>query len=197
MHHTAEDDTAVIVTTKKVDQVSWNSLMDEINDICKPRLLNVEFVDGVVSRAPFLSVPYTKKPTNGASVWLSGLPWTSGTIGGFVEFDVEGKDYHEAVPPDMACRDLRVDQPSVGDHLKAVKATEAQVAGRNETIQQRWDVIANGMSSSGILRGLKANEDERDLLVRQMPQAMSFDRGLGSILVTSGYRVSGNGQALD
>ncbi|KAI9793108.1 MAG: hypothetical protein M1816_001006 [Peltula sp. TS41687] len=64
---------------------------------------------------------------------------------------------------------------------------EDRRAERNDTIQQRKDDNAIGMVSSGILRGLKGNED---LLVYQNSEAMTFDRHFGNILVTPEYRTN-------
>lgn len=82
------DDTTVLVTIEKgADDNHRAILARSIKAICKTHgqpTLQVEVLEGLVTRLASPMHPHMKSPTPGSSIGVAGLDWSSGTLGGYV-----------------------------------------------------------------------------------------------------------------
>ena len=234
------DDTTVLVTIEKgADDDHRAILARSIKAICGTHgqpTLQVEVLEGLITRLASPMHPHTKSATPGSSIGVAGLDWSSGTLGGYVtlrsssteervlcaltchhvlrptriikpaasspppsppydsKLDVVGC-YHPAIEkPDPS---LKVQQPSTADHHTACEALTSQLAETDAKIVRHEENLEMGMESAAGQRGLEVARERRETYQRLRAEIDSFDRNLGHVWATSGYRTAAAGCAID
>lgn len=107
--------------------------------------------------------------------------------------------YHEAVPMgrEGANTKLTVDQPSLQDHLEALRENEAAQIDVDVRISHVQELMDEGRASEVQQGRLMRMKEDRDALKRTYTELQTFSRKFGHILATSGYTTAPEGCLLD
>ncbi|KAM5439785.1 hypothetical protein MferCBS31731_004195 [Microsporum ferrugineum] len=157
--------------------------------------------------------PYASKPPMGGSVGVAGIDWSTGTFGGYLELLKHGQPakicgltcHHVVAKSDVPVRNfeaiagdagkqIKIQHPSLGDHNRTLSSLESAIdmyTGYQSVYKHDCDPDPRTKTKID-----KLNQ-KMDLCIAAKSQATSADREIGSVLASSGLRVSADECRLD